>query len=134
MFNFLHCSSLMSFPPFQCTCILYGILLSNYNIEKYWWNIFAGNKSQSLSHLITTWKCIKNKKDHDMHKEKTTKQTNWHLTNLSKKTNQLNPVVLFTKILKIDFDLRENALYCSFSQKFLWEYLRVKSVVTLRQF
>ena len=30
--------------------------------------------------------------------------------------------------------VRENLQFCSFSQKFLREYLRVKSVVTLRQF
>ena len=30
--------------------------------------------------------------------------------------------------------VRENLRFCSFSQKFLREYLRVKSVVTLRQF
>ena len=44
------------------------------------------------------------------------------------------PVVLFTKNLTIDLILRENVRYCSFSQNFLREYLRVKSVVTLRQF
>ena len=48
--------------------------------------------------------------------------------------NENHTVVLFTKILTIDFGLKGKRQYCSFSQKFWWEYLRVKSVVTLRQF
>ena len=38
------------------------------------------------------------------------------------------------KFLRSIMLVRENLRFCSFSQKFLQEYLRVKSVVTLRQF
>ena len=40
----------------------------------------------------------------------------------------------FHKVIRSIMLVRENLRFCSFSQKFLREYLRLKSVVILRQF